>query len=150
MPKRIVPAKVLTNKKRRLDLDRRTAQREALALLDQVPGSFHTAEERDACLERIAEGARPRVRAILLALVRLSRSSIKTAMRHAAMAWTYDELKAQMNLAYPPGSATAAYAEQFARRLASLNQAMQQAAQVACGVTPPPSHRSGESDIPPR
>ena len=112
MAKRIVPPKVLTIKKRRLDLDKRMAQREALALLGQVPDSLRTAEERDAALERIAESARPRVRAILLGLVRLSRAGTRFS---------------KASLSQP---ALAAYAEQFKRRAASLTEATRLASSV--------------------
>jgi hypothetical protein len=124
---------VSTIKQRRLDLDKRMAQREALALLDQVPASLRTAEERDAALERIAEGARPRVRAILLGLVRLRRAGTK------------------FSKALPSEPALAAYAEQFKHRVASLTQATQLAAQVARDLADPsgnPAHPPGGPGLP--
>jgi hypothetical protein len=108
-----VQAKVQAIKHRRLAMDTCIARREAMALLQQVPESLQTAEERDDALERLAEDARPKVRAILLSVVRFSRANAKLS---------------SARLSKP---ALARYAEEFKRREALLAEATRTASSVA-------------------
>lgn len=111
-----VQAKVQAIKHRRLAMDKCIARREALALLQQVPDSLQTAEERDDALERIAETARRPVQAILLSVVRLSRASAKARTARLGK------------------SALSAYAEDFKRRTAQLAEGAQRASAITTSL----------------